>query len=160
MTKFAAELWEYINVFQLNSLISVSKNITHDGVVIKTDGTQVTVRFVQSSACSGCHAKGICSSQDSAEKVVVAESRGEVYQVGDSVNIIVSNSTAWQAVRYAFALPLVMAMVCLFCVVPLAGEVMACLITLGLLALYYLVLYFLRHKLGSNVSFEVSRRYA
>lgn len=139
-------------------LISVSKNITHDGVVIKTEGTRVTVRFVQNSACSGCHAKGICSSQDSAEKVVVAEGYGVPYQVGETVNIIVSNRMAWRAVRYAFAIPLVMALVCLFCLVPLWGELTACLSTLAVLALYYIVLFLLRHRLGSEVEFTLERR--
>lgn len=135
----------------------MSKNITHEGVVIKVEGTQVTVRFVQSSACSGCHAKGICSSQDSAEKVVVADSEGASYEVGEPVRILVSNSAAWQAVRYAFAIPLVLALVCLFAAVPLWGEAMACLATLGFLAVYYLVLYLCRQRLGRQVRFTLRR---
>ena len=136
----------------------MSSNITHDGVVIKTEGTKVTVRFVQSSACSGCHAKGICSSQDSAEKVVVAEGYGVPYQVGEAVNIIVSNRMAWQAVRYAFAIPLVVALVVLFCAVPLWGEIAGCLAAIGILVLYYLVLFLLRHRLGSEVEFTLERK--
>lgn len=136
----------------------MSKNITHEGVVLSADDTRVTVRFIQSSACSGCHAKGICSSQDSTEKVVVAQTDGVAYQVGDAVNIIVSNRAAWQAVRYAFAIPLVLALVCLFGFVPYFGEVKASLGTLGVLALYYLGLYLLRGKLGRDVTFTVSHR--
>lgn len=135
----------------------MSKNITHEGVVIKAEGTQVTVRFVQSSACSGCHAKGICSSQDSAEKVVVADSEGASYEVGEPVRIEVSNSTAWQAVRYAFALPLVLALVCLFVAVPLLGEAEGSLATLGFLAAYFFVLYLCRHRLGRQVRFTLLR---
>ena len=135
----------------------MSKNITHEGVVIKTEGTRVTVRFVQSSACSGCHAKGICSSQDSAEKIVVAESFGELYQVGEKVNILVSNSSAWQAVLFAFAIPLMLALVCLFCLVPLMGEMMSCLAVLGIMAFYYFGLYLCRNKIGTKVQFTLSR---
>ena len=80
------------------------KNITHDGRVIKVEGHKVTVCFIQSSACSGCHAKGICSSQDQAEKIVVADSEGVEYSVGEKVNIIVSNEMAWSAVVLAFAI--------------------------------------------------------
>lgn len=137
----------------------MSKNITHEGVVIKTEGTRVTVRFVQNSACSGCHAKGVCSSQDSAEKIVVAEGYGVPFQIGDEVNIIVSNSAAWQAVRFAFAIPLVLALVCLFCCVPYLGEVKASLATLAVLALYYLGLYLCRSHLGSKVEFTVTHKY-
>lgn len=136
----------------------MSNNITHDGVVIKTEGTQVTVRFVQSSACSGCHAKGICSSQDSTEKIVVVESYGVPYQVGEAVNIIVSNRMAWQAVLFAFAIPLVLALGLLFGLVTCFGELAGCLATLGALALYYVVLFLFRHRLGSKVEFTLERR--
>lgn len=133
----------------------MSKNITHDGVVIKAEGRQVTVRFVQSSACSGCHAKGICSSQDSAEKIVVADSGNVPFAVDDSVRIIVRGSTAWKAVCYAFALPLVLALVCLFVSVAYWGEIMACFATLGLLAVYYFILYLCRGRMGREVEFTV-----
>ncbi len=136
----------------------MSNNITHEGVVIKTEGTLVTVRFVQSSACSGCHAKGICSSQDSAEKIVVAESYGVPYQTGEAVNILVSNRMAWQAVLFAFAIPLVLALAMLFGMVSLFGELTGCLATLGVLFFYYVGLYLLRHRLGSKVEFTLERK--
>ncbi len=133
------------------------KNITHDGRVVKVDGRQVTVCFIQNSACSGCHAKGICSSQDQAEKIVVADSQGVEYSVGEKVNIIVSNEMAWSAVVLAFMVPLVLAFIALFVAVPLVGEMMACLITLGVLAVYYLVLFAQRDKLNRKVVFTIAR---
>ena len=133
------------------------KNITHDGRVIKVEGRQVTVCFIQSSACSGCHAKGICSSQDQAEKIVVADSEGVEYSVGEQVQIIVSNEMAWQAVVLAFMVPLVVAFIALFIAVPQVGEMWACLVTLGVLAVYYLVLFTQRHRLNRKVVFRISR---
>lgn len=136
----------------------MSRNITHDGIVIKAEGSLVTVRFVQSSACSGCHAKGICSSQDSVEKCVVADAGNERYQVGDSVNIHVDNGTAWKAVCYAFALPLILALACLFVFVPLWGEVKASMATLAVLGLYFIGLFLCRKVLESKVEFTVTRK--
>ena len=133
------------------------KNITHDGRVIKVEGRQVTVCFIQSSACSGCHAKGICSSQDQAEKIVVADSQGVAYQVGEKVMIIVSNEMAWSAVVLAFMVPLVLAFIVLFATVPQVGEMMACLITLVVLAIYYVALYTQRQKLNKKVVFTLAR---
>lgn len=133
------------------------KNITHDGRVVKVNGRQVTVCFIQSSACSGCHAKGICSSQDQAEKIVVADSQGVEYSVGEKVNIIVSNEMAWSAVMLAFMVPLVLAFIALFIAVPLVGEMMACLITLGVLAVYYVILFMQRDKLNRKVVFAIER---
>lgn len=133
------------------------KNITHDGRVVKVNGREVTVCFIQNSACSGCHAKGICSSQDQAEKLVVADSQGVDYSVGEKVTIIVSNEMAWSAVMLAFLVPLVLAFIALFIAVPLAGEMMACLITLAVLAVYYAVLFLKRDKLNRKVVFTIER---
>lgn len=133
------------------------KNITHDGRIIKVEGQQVTVCFIQSSACSGCHAKGICSSQDQAEKIVVADSEGVEYSVGEKVLIIVSNEMAWSAVVLAFLVPLILAFIALFIAVPLAGEMMACLITLCVLAVYYVILFLQRDKLNRRVVFTIER---
>ena len=134
------------------------KNITHDGRVVKVEGHQVTVCFIQSSACSGCHAKGICSSQDQAEKIVVVDSQGVEYSVGETVMIIVSNEMAWSAVMLAFMVPLVLAFIALFCAVPFVGEMWACLITLGVLAVYYLGLFTQRAKLNRKVVFSITRQ--
>ena len=133
------------------------KNITHEGRVVKVEGRNVTVCFIQNSACSGCHAKGICSSQDQAEKMVVADSQGIEYAVGEKVNIIVSNEVAWTAVVLAFIVPLVIAFIALFVAVPLAGEMIACLVTLGVLAVYYLVLFTQRNRMNRKVVFTLSR---
>ncbi len=133
------------------------KNITHEGRVIKVEGRKVTVCFIQSSACSGCHAKGICSSQDQAEKIVVADSEGVEYSEGEKVNIIVSNEMAWSAVVLAFMVPLVLAFIALFVTVPLAGEMMACLVTLAVLAVYYVILFLQRDKLNRKVAFTIAR---
>lgn len=133
------------------------KNITHEGRVVKVDGREVTVCFIQNSACSGCHAKGICSSQDQAEKMVVADSQGVEYAVGEKVNIIVSNEVAWTAVVLAFIVPLIIAFIALFVTVPLAGELTGCLVTLGVLAIYYLVLFTQRNKMNRKVVFTLSR---
>ena len=135
------------------------KNITHDGRVVKVEGHQVTVCFIQSSACSGCHAKGICSSQDQAEKIVVADSEGVAYSVGEQVQIIVSNEMAWQAVVLAFMVPLIVAFIALFIAVPQVGEMWACLVTLVVLAIYYVVLFSQRAKLNRKVVFRIARKF-
>lgn len=144
----------------MQTLITVNKSITHEGVVIGVDGQQVTVQFVQNSACSSCHAKALCTggSSESAEKRVVANSYGVPYQVGEQVKIIVAGGLAWSAVVIAFVVPLVFALVSLFVCVELTGsEVAGSLGTLALLALYYLVVWTQRHRLERRVEFTLER---
>lgn len=133
----------------------MSKAITHEGVVIKTEGTQVSVMIVQHSACSGCHARGACTASDQKEKIIVAESLGATYKPGERVMLVGSNSMAWSALTYAFLLPLVLCMVVLFVVGSLAGEATGALSVFALLAIYYVVLFCFRDRLKTQFSFRV-----
>lgn len=138
----------------------MNKSITHDGVVVEVNGQQVTVRFVQNSACSGCHAKALCSggSSESAERRVVANSYGVPYQVGEKVKIIVADGLAWSAVVIAFIVPLCLALACLFVMVKGTGsEWMGSLGTLAALAVYYLIVWTQRAKLERRVEFTLAR---
>lgn len=139
----------------------MNKNITHEGVVVGVEGQNVIVQFVQHSACSGCHAKALCSggSSESAERRVVANSYGESYCVGDKVNVIVASGLAWSAVVIAFVVPLILALVSLFAVVSLTdSEVTGVLSALAILCIYYLVVWTQRNKLERRVDFTLQRR--
>ncbi len=133
----------------------MSKAITHEGVVIKTEGTQVSVLIVQHSACSGCHARGACTASDQKEKIIVAESCGTSYRPGERVMLVGNNRMAWSALTYAFLLPLVLCMVVLFVVSSVAGEAQGALSVFALLAIYYVVLFCLRNRLKTQFSFQV-----
>lgn len=136
----------------------MSNGVSHDGVVTKIEGKKVTVRFVQSSACSGCHARHMCTSGDSKEREVVAESYGYSFAVGDAVQVTVSHQLARTAMWYAFGLPAVLVLVALFPLIAWLGEMFACLAELALIAVYYTAFYQLRDKLERKVCFVVTPR--
>lgn len=133
----------------------MSNNITHDGVVVKVDGRDVSVMIVQHSACSGCHARGACTASDSKEKIIIADSQGVSYAVGDKVTLVGSNSMAWTALLLAFVVPMVLGMVVLFAAVPWLGEMKACLAVLAFLALYYVVIALNNHRLKTRFVFTL-----
>lgn len=140
----------------------MSNNITHEGVVVKVEGQRVTVQFVQNSACSGCHAKTLCSSgtSDSAKREVIANSFGVPYEVGDYVRVVVTSGLAWKAVLLAFVVPMILALISLFGVVGFTGsELKGCLATLALLAVYYLVVWMQRDRLERKTEFTLERLY-
>lgn len=136
----------------------MNNHISHDGVISKIEGRQVTVQFVQKSACAGCHAKMLCSSGDAKQRSVVADSYGVAYQVGEAVTVEVTTQLAWTAMMYAFVLPTVLALVVLFPAISFCGEMWACLVTLAVLAVYYVVLYQFREKLDRKVVFVLHRK--
>ena len=42
-------------------ITNMSESINHNGIIEKIDGGTVYVRIIQQSACSGCHAKSMCT---------------------------------------------------------------------------------------------------
>ena len=140
----------------------MSNNITHEGVVVKVEGQRVTVQFVQSSACSACHAKSLCTggTSDSAQRKVIANSYGVSYEVGNYVRIIVTSGLAWTAVLLAFVVPMVLALVCLFVVIGYTGsEMIGCLATLAMLAVYFVIVWMQRDHLERKTEFTLERLY-
>ncbi len=140
----------------------MSNNITHEGVVVKVEGQRVTVQFVQNSACSGCHAKTLCSggTSESATRKVIANSYGVSYEVGDYVRVVVTSGLAWTAVILAFVVPMVLALICLFVVVGYTGsEMKGCLATLVLLGVYFFFVWMQRDHLERKTEFTLERLY-
>ena len=53
----------------------MAQPIKHIGTVIAVDGEKVQVKIEQSSACSACQAKAMCSSADKKEKIIEVAAR-------------------------------------------------------------------------------------
>ena len=128
----------------------------HPGEVVSITPTQIEVNIVSLSACVACHAKGFCSAFDQKEKNISVSNIGQNVYVGDKVNVLMKQSLGIQAVILAYLLPV--ASVILFLVTftslgvpdPVAG-----LLSLCILAIYYIVLYFFRNKLKKVYNFQI-----
>lgn len=136
----------------------MNDHISHDGIISKIEGRQVTVLFVQKSACADCHAKMLCTGGDAKQRSIVADSYGMEYHVGEEVSVEVTTQLAWTAMLYAFGLPTILALVVLFPSISFCGEMFACLIVLCALLVYYVVLYLFREKLDRKVVFVLHRK--
>lgn len=136
----------------------MSKNITHDGVVVKVEGRTVAVRIVQLSACSGCHARGACTASDSKEKIIEADSMGQEFAIGEQVTIVGSNQMAWSALTYAFIIPLVVSMTVLFVGALQWSEAVGALSVIGFLVVYYWGLYLMRDRLKTKFTFTLRKK--
>ena len=132
-------------------------HITHKGVVSHIDGRKVTVRFVQQSACATCSAKMLCTSGESKQRFIEADRYGQKYEVGEEVTVEVTSQLAWTAMFFAFGLPTVVALLVLFPAIAWLGEMLAPVVTLGALVLYYSILYGFRKKLDRRVVFVLHK---
>ena len=128
-------------------------HITHKGVVSHIDGRKVTVLFVQQSACAACSARMLCTSGESKQRSIVADSYGQHFEVGEEVTVEVTSQLAWTAMFFAFGLPAVEALIVVFPAIGWLGEIWAPVAALGALVLYYTILYGFRKKLDRRVVF-------
>lgn len=134
------------------------ETIQHDGIVKKVDSKSVVVSISSNSACSGCHAEGICNISGKEEKIVEVKGRYNV-SPGDTVTVLMEQSTGYKAVVLSYLIPLVIVIAGLIALNSLsASELAGGLVSISLLLPYFLILYLFRKKI--NRSFTFSLKYS
>lgn len=135
----------------------MSNKIRHSGIVDQVDDGCVRVRILQSSACSGCKVASHCNAAETKEKLVeVMDADTSSYRVGDHVMVVTDAVVGFRASFYGYLLPLVVMVAALVVVAAVSGsEGAAALSALGVLIPYYIILYLLRNKLKSKLSFSI-----
>lgn len=119
------------------------------------------VRMKVESACSACHARGVCGVGESADKVVEVETPDAAsYRAGEEVVVSLQRkSMVAESVLLAYAAPFFVLMVLLVSLLAAgAGEGAAALSAIGGVLLYYGVLYLLRDKLRKEIKFTITKQ--
>ena len=75
--------------------------IEHTGIIKNIQGLNIRVSFSAQSACSNCHAKGVCSVAGMEEKSVDVISPGN-FTIGEQVKIILKRSLGYKAKQGVF----------------------------------------------------------
>ena len=125
-----------------------NNTIKHLGIVENIQGSHLSVRIVQTSACAACSAKGHCSSADSKDKIIdIIDTAASSYQWERS---------GWQAVALAFIIPFVLLIFTLFLFMALIeNELYAALLSLAVLVPYYYILWLNKTRLKQKFSFTI-----
>ena len=133
------------------------EEVAHKGRIKSVSDGRVTVEIISESACSACHAKGVCSMGESARKEVeVKVGKAESFAEGQEVEVLLSSAIGHRAVWIAYVLPLILLVT--FIMLPLslgASEGLSALCGAAATAIYYTVLYLLRNRLGSKWEFRI-----
>ena len=133
--------------------------VSHEGIVQSIDGDKVMVRMTVASACAGCHARHLCSSLDSRDKLVEAENLYHLpLEVGEKVTVTLQEKLAMKAVILCFLNPLLL-IILLFLLLNwlLHNELIATLGALGSIAVYYFFVWLFRSKIARDYSFVVTK---
>ena len=139
-------------------ITNMSESINHNGDIEKIDGGTVYVRIIQQSACSGCHAKSMCTASESKAKVIEVPDNSGKFHVNEEVQLCGRSSLGLQAVLLAFIFPLIIVFATIVTGTSMQLEETTCGLT-GLLLLvpYYCILYFLRDKLKKRFIFTLKK---
>ena len=132
--------------------------IRHEGIVLSTNDKMAHIQIVQSSACSACKAKAMCSSSESQQKEMDALML-EPMVAGDRVEVEVREHLAWKAVLLAYVLPFIVMMSVIAVLDVLTGwdEAIVGTVALCSIALYYLALSQFRHRLQKQFTFTARK---
>ena len=131
--------------------------VKHIGQVVSMTPQLTTVRIVSHSACSECHAAGLCGLSEYTEKAIqVPTDPYASYAVGDEVNVVLKASMGMKAVWLAYFLPLVVLLSVALGLIALGvGEVAAGLSGLAAVGVYYLGLWLFRDRLRNEYVFTI-----
>ena len=134
-----------------------NNTIKHLGIVENIQGSHLSVRIVQTSACAACSVKGHCSSADSKDKIIdIIDTAAASYQVGENVMVVGETSMGMQAVALAFIIPFVLLIFTLFLFMALIeNELYAALLSLAVLVPYYYILWLNKTRLKQKFSFTL-----
>ncbi len=133
------------------------ENISHPGIVEQVTDDKIIVKIIAMSACSSCHAKGMCNVADMEEKIVeVRKIPHRDFQKNDQVTVSMKKSLGSRAVLLGYIFPFVLMIATLLLVLFLIGdEGVAGLSAILILIPYYWLLYIYRKKLKSTFSFTI-----
>ena len=135
----------------------MKESVKHTGQVVSMTPQLTTVRIVSHSACSECHAAGLCGLSEYTEKAIqVPTDPYASYAVGDEVQVVLKASMGMKAVWLAYFLPLVVLLAVALGLIALGvGEVVSGLAGLAAVGLYYLVLWLFRDRLRNEYIFTI-----
>ncbi len=134
--------------------------ISHRGKIIEITPDFTTVQIIVSSACSACHAKGLCGMSEDEEKVIMVPTDPyTVYQVGDEVQVLTKISMGLKAVWISYVIPLLILMILILSLSSVIGnEVVVGLVSVAGVALYYLSIWLLRDRLADEFVFYIKEQ--
>lgn len=132
--------------------------IKHTAIVQTVHSDSVVVRVQQTSACAHCTAAKFCTAAESREHLLeVPVSVGHSYTPGQEVSLLAQSYLGWEAIVWAFVLPLLLfvgGVILLYSVLGLP-DWCAALGAAGGLCLYGGLLYLLRKQMSRRFVFEL-----
>lgn len=131
--------------------------IVHSGKIVDITPDFTTVQIIASSACSECHAKGLCGMSEEQEKIIMLPT--DPYtprQVGEEVQVKTKMTMGLKAVWISYVIPLVILMILILSLSTVFNNEFLCgLAAIGGVAIYYFGIWLFRDRLSTEFVFYI-----
>ena len=131
--------------------------ITHPGRIVEITPDFTTVEITVSSACSSCHAKGLCGMSEEEDKVIMVPTDPYTLRaVGDEVTVKTKMTMGLKAVWISYVIPLVILLILILSLSAVfEKEYMTGLVSIAGVALYYFGIWLFRDRLSNEFVFYI-----
>ena len=131
--------------------------IAHKGRIVEITPDFTTVEIIVSSACSGCHAKGLCGMSEEKDKIIMLPTDPYAeHAVGDEVNVSTRMTMGLKAVWISYVIPLAILMILILSLSPVIGnEFLRGGVAIAGVAVYYFFIWLFRDKLSDEFVFYI-----
>ncbi len=137
----------------------MSELIKHDAVIKEIGEDSIKVTILSKASCASCQLKGICTASEIQEKEIKVKkplTGLEKYEIGEQVNVVMTESLGLKALFLGYVLPFIVLMTVLIVSYSYThNEPLSGLLALASLGPYYFILYMLRKKFEREFSFEL-----
>lgn len=119
----------------------------------------VEVELIVENSCAGCKAKAICGiDEDDTRFVTVYDELACYYTIGEEVLVGVSEIMGMKAATYAYIIPFFILLGTLLLTLHIGwSESSAGLTSLGLMCLYYVVVFIFRKRIEKEIVFKIRK---
>lgn len=129
--------------------------IVHTGTVTAVDKNKVTLKL-SSAACDGCALRGACGSAANSERGFGVETpEAGKFAPGQKIEVVLSPAQAAGAAFWGYIAPLILVLAVLLAVSGFGSETLAAALSLGVLPVYYFLLWLCRGRLKKTLQIKI-----
>ena len=131
--------------------------IAHPGRIVEIDKDFTTVQITVSSACSSCHAKGLCGMSEDEDKVIMVPTDPYTERkVGDEVTVKTKMTMGLKAVWISYVIPLAGFLILILSLSAVfENEYLTGLVSIAGVALYYFGIWLFKDRLSTEFVFYI-----
>jgi len=135
-----------------------NNSISHRGIISNVLQDKIIVKIISESACSSCKSQKMCSISEMKEKEIYITKPFFNVNIGENVNVVMTESQGVFAVLLAYIIPFIIMMTELIILYySHAHDLIIGIVILISLVIYFFILFKFKNKLNKKFSFKIEK---